>query len=413
VNNSFSLNIFKLKDRNILGVGQNIPVDYGTSYGTQYVDKGQQYNPETIQENKQNLEKVSVYLNHPGAQLPKRKRYSNQIKGVFDHNMEWEQDSEYSMRKQNPRAKKTNLNLGYMNSKPEDFYKTSNQKYYSNKKKPQNRSEYGQLPNFKDKNSKDHLVFGTDKTNYKTESNTNYMDYDIASTLTGNQALPVKNKPGYNPLSFGTKNQYQSTYNTNYQDTPNEDSLNTFVNNYSKRQNNQESNILMNKGSSNFMSSYNADYKMNPRVNQEEDYIDYRTQKVKQNSRAYRNIIAFQDNKPKNNNFSKLKNQLRENTPFATSYNGDFQKYDLISSKKHFPNLQKTNFVLGDYSQNYLTCNKENYQGKSNEQPIMYAGKSSKINQDNIKNIMGSHGQVGRSDYDVFINEGKNKIKYI
>ena len=121
------MNISKLKDRNILGVGQNIPVDYGTSYGTQYVDKGQQYNPETIQENKQNLEKVSVYLNHPGAQLPKRKRYSNQIKGVFDHNMEWEQDSEYSMRKQNPRAKKTNLNLGYMNSKPEDFYKTSNQ----------------------------------------------------------------------------------------------------------------------------------------------------------------------------------------------------------------------------------------------------------------------------------------------
>ena len=115
-------------------MGTRDVADYKTSYGNEFVSKPLDYNSQNIQQNKRNLEKVSVYMNHPQAEIPKRKRFSNQIKSIFDHNMQWEQPEEKALNNMHHRAKKTNLKLGFDNEKTEDFYKTSNQKYYSNKK---------------------------------------------------------------------------------------------------------------------------------------------------------------------------------------------------------------------------------------------------------------------------------------
>ena len=203
------------------------------SYGKDYVSKPVDYNSQNIQENKKNLEKVSVYMNHPQAQIPKRKRFSNQIKSIFDHNMQWEQPQEKPMNNMHHRAKKTNLKLGFDNAKNEDFYKTSNQRYYSNKKGASNHLYSDPKVNFKDKNSRDHVVFGNFKNKYKTETNSNYLDYDIKSMIGGMQGLSIKPGNKRDPLSFGTKNNYKSTYGANFKEETNQDSLNTFVDNLS------------------------------------------------------------------------------------------------------------------------------------------------------------------------------------
>lgn len=399
----------------MLGTNEASRGDYGTSYADQFVNKPIQYDPENVHTNKQNLEKVSVYMNHPGTQDSKKQHYSAQMKSIFNHDAEWPEEHQPSMRKVNPRAQESNLKFAYTEKNPEDFYKTSNQKYYSNQKPNKANADSGPQRNFKDKNSKDHLVFGTHKNNYITETSSNYLDYDIMSTAAGNRGTGMPKQSKYNPLSFGSDNKYLSTYKTNFKLSTNPDSLNAFVQNYSKKDANQQSNIMMEKGPSNFMSSYNADYNecQLQKTIPKNDLVDQRTEQFQKNARTYRNIIAFEDNIMKNSNFNNVHSKFRENTPFATSYNGDYKKLQVQKRKKHFPNLQKTNFILGEFPQNYLTCNKENFQGKANMESIVYAGKANKINPENMKNILKNKGTTGISDYEVFINQGKNKLNYI
>lgn len=389
--------------------------NYETSYADQYVDKPVQFDPESVRANKQKLEKVSVYMNHPGAQGANDQLISNQMKSIFDHDSEYPQENQPSMRRINPKAQESNLKFAYTESNPEEFYKTSNQKHYSNQKRNKQNGDFDSQRNFKEKNSKDHLVFGTHRNKYMTEAKSNYMDYDIASEMAQNKGPPAPRQSQFNPLSFGTQNKYMSTYKTNFKHDSDPDSLNKFMTNFSSKQMNKESSIMMQKGPSNFLSSYNADFSENqlqksvPR----KDLVDKRTEQFQKNARTYRNIIAFDEHVSKNKNFNSVHSQFRENTPFATSYNGDFKGFQVQSRKKHFPNLQKTNFVLGEFPQNYVTCNKENFQGRANRESMVYAGKANKIDPNNMKHILRSKGTTGISDYEVFINKGKDKLKYI
>jgi CRISPR/Cas system CMR-associated protein Cmr5 small subunit len=350
-------------------------------------------------------------MKHPTAQVPKRNRFSNQMKSIFDHNLEEEPEPVNSMRKQIPRAKETNLNLGFEDSKPENFYQTSNQKYFSNRKPKKGVNE--SVQNFKDKNSRDHLVFGNYKNKYATETNSNYLNYDIGSAISGNQALPHRNKRSFNPLSFDQKNNFKSTYGANYTEKQNPDSLNTFMNNFSEKQKQYASNIMMEQGKTDYQSSYKANYNSKVQQQRPEDLIDMHSRKFQNKTNNFRNIIAFEERNPGKENLKNTGNQFRKNTPFGTSYNKDFKKHALQSRKKHFPNLQKTNFFMGDFPMNYMTHNKENFQNNVNVEPMLVAGKPSQTKKDNLQNIMSGHGYTGQTDYDVFINKGKDKLNYI
>lgn len=385
--------------------------NYNTSYGQDYMTKDAQYDPQSIQQNKQNLEKVSVYMNHPTAKIPKRQRFSNQMKSIFNHNMEWEQGAENSMRKIVPRARKTNLNLGHIDSKPEEFYKTSNQRYYSSKKNPSGRNG-AMVGNFKEKNSKDHLVFGNYQNKYKTETGSNYLNYDIASTMEGDRGRPIPKKRSFNPLSFDQKNNFRSTYGANYTEKENPDSLNAFVNNFTERQKQYASNIMVQNGKTDYVSSYNATFNSNLGKTHPQKAIN-QPLPTQTRGKDFRNIIAFEESAPQMLSSKNHENKLRKNTPFGTSYNQDFKQYEMKPRKKYFPDLQRTNFMLGDYSSNYMTNNKENFQGQINRGNVMVAGKPSKTKDDNQQNIISGLGYTGQTNYDVFINKGKDKLKYI
>lgn len=415
----------------MLGANDTTKGDFGTSYAEQFVQKPAQFRPEDVRENKQKLEKVSVYMRHPTAQAPGKQHFSSQMRSIFDHESGFAPESQPRMRKQIPRAHESSLKFAYKEGVPGDFYTTSHQKYFSARKARPARGEGGPVENFKAKNSRDHLVLGTQKNLYATEARSNYLDFDVGSMAGTARAPPRRRRPECNPLSFGAQGQFQSTYNSNFKSGAQRgpqarpgteaqgegaDSLNAFVSNYTRKRREQQSNILMGQGPADFTSSYNSDFTrraLEEKAPGAGGAPPPRAHAPPRQAQPFRNIIAFEENSGANKGCAKARAKLRENTPFATSYNGDFQSFEAQTRKKHFPNLQRTNFVLGEFPQSYLTNNKENFQGKANTGDVLFAGKANRVDEGTMKNLLHRPGPTGVSDYDVFINGGKDKLRYI
>ena len=264
---------------------------------------------------------------------------SNRIRDLMNHEMPYEAPV---VSKKNIHLN-SKLKLGYHKETPENFYKTTNNKFYNEKQNNQYISQHKQ---------------------YAKKNNDNF-------------------------LSFGVENDFRSVYKNNYNETQDKDSLNKFVNDSRLTQNKR-------KGENeNFLSSYKADYKNKKRNYTSSDIvINKRHNQFMNNVKRYNNILAYDDSISSSSNLPDV-SVWRNKTPFATSYNTE-----KIDHKKKFQNISNR-LILGDFKNEYLTNNKENY--KKHNYVVsnnMFAGKKTYQNDPRLNKYF---------DYDFTKNENYNQ----
>ena len=395
----------------MLGMNGENPENLQSSYKQDFLPKENPYDPDQMKENQTKMEKVSIYMGNPEVPFPQKNTNRFGMNSVFNHQMNNRGNQEPSKRVQT-----SDMQLGFYQSDPVEFYKTSNKRYFTQKGRSALESKLGEKTSFKDKNSKDHLVFGESSNDYLTETKKHFKNYHITEADLQEQMKCKKASGCKDMLNFNLRNKYESSYGATFNNQDQTDSLNQFISNHDQmsrkmKENQRKSTVLPYKNQEKMMSVYNSTFQ----GKEIETPIDPKEFEYQKRSKGFRNIIAFDDSNQLMSNNSNQIGHLRKQTPFGTSYNADYIMRERMKVPKKFhKNLQSTNFRLGEHTMSYLTNNKENF--KKHQDPkvnLMYAGKFSNQQTDHLKGNLGNVNSTGVSNYEVFINQRGNKINLI
>ena len=359
---------------------------------------------------------------------------------------------------------KTCLRLGYHQDDPSQFYSTSNQRYYTKEAvNTRNKPNSGPGHNFKSKISKDHLVLGDFKVDYRTENQTNFVEYpddEVVQSLNTGARIPDRGK---GLLSFGQQEKYTSSYGQVYNQkgkTRDSDALGVFMESQEqalrtkqrqsvkntdlfqqknhdtgqqyktsykqdyisgKGRNSKSGNILVHGKSKDFITQNSPIRHQHPEQNGNkriENLMDQQCQDFKTRAHKFRNILAFGDQTMGNGARKKRMSNFRENTPFATTFNnkrwdqGRYSMRDQGASDFQKNNFQKSHFKLGNFQADYRTMNKENYQGQQIGEKERVAGKKRR-HESHVAAVFGHGDKLQKTEYEVFINQKGNKINVI
>ena len=360
--------------------------------------------------------------NHTREKREYNQTASESIKGVFTHEARGHHQQPHQPSCRNPNAnRQSNMQLGLLKSDPSDFYETSNQKYFSNKKlQHRNLNESKNLTNFKRKNhtNKRTLVFGEHKNDYSTESGNRFKQHVLDINNHGNQHTGYGRKyDSKDMLSHGVKNQYNSSYGMMSKENIEVDSLNDLMEQQTQQKmkfRNQANQSLHNEDLPppeplSYTSSYNSDY-IERQCGKETGpmaMMSNRNREFHAKGRAYNDIISYPESNIAENRPRRQTDELRNRTPYGTTFNDHPSQGNLHNDNKRFSkNLQSKEFSLGNYVNDYSTQNKENYSKTNYMKNVdpQIAGQKNRHKNENIQDSLSNFEVGNHSNYQARIN---------